>query len=76
MKPEPITLTVKEVSRLIQRGMVQTYAAIERGDMVAVPDSYPMRIPITEVERFRKNMPRRGPKPNGKSGGTKPKGKK
>lgn len=74
MKSKPITFDVKTVARMIKRGLVQTYAAIERGDMVAEPESRPMRIPAEDVYRFMENMPRRGPK--GVRDGSKPKQRK
>jgi hypothetical protein len=60
-----VNLDVKTAARMINRGLVQTYAAIDRGDMKPVPNTRPMLIPITEVERYRQNMPRRGPKRKG-----------
>jgi hypothetical protein len=58
---------------MINRGLVQTYAAIERGDMIPQPKSRPMKIPVTEVQRFMANMPRRGPKPSNGGGSKKKK---
>jgi len=60
---------VKTTARLINRGFVQTYAAIKSGLLTPTKDSNPVRVPLSQIEKFNENPPRRGPKRKGKSNG-------